>query len=511
MTWEFQSALSDDVHRLLARDGEVAWGIDHEGFDANDPAVLGCAEVELPAGPKTLLLMAPLQGGLVLDVVRAYQGLTEGELCTFFLGIIDDLRESAEARSRLDLAAFGLDSEGRPRIVPGVRRQVADSSRRAVGEMLYHACFGRRWTECLLPVNIALSEVSAPLRSLVAELFDEARTSSSLTDTLAEVGQALRRLTPPSALPLIPADHDIDPGRALTARLRAADGHPAHRPEAEKPTAEPSETSTQSLALQLRAASRRKSEAGREPTSCGAGSQSRTKGHRGDRHRSRAGDAGRVRSSSPRGELLRRERRAVMAGGARRRTVVTRIREVSLPKPILRPGRFAVIAAVVLTVLGGIIMVRTWGGTSTASTTTAEEHANSDRSESVPEGSEALPDVLDEGEVVRILRNLCDRRAAALSAGDSAALSALTVPDSDAAAADELIDPSTFADSEYTIDLTAITVEAIRETSIVVSALMTASATAGGEDEEFEAKHVAFDLSLSAEEWKVAKVEEVGD
>lgn len=485
MTWEFQSTLSDDVHRLLRRDGEVVWGIDHDGFDAADPTALGCAEVVLPAGPKSLLLTAPLQGGLILDVVRSYQGLTEGELCTFFLGIIDELRESAQARSRLDLAAFGLDGEGRPRIIPGVHRPVADSSRRAVGEMLYHACCGRRWTECLLPVDMALAGVCAPLRSLVADLLDESVASSSLTDILAEVGQALRRLTPPSALPLIPADHDVDPGRALTARLRAANGHPAHRAEAKETAAEPSEAASLSPAARLRAASGRKSGAGRETTGRGSGRRGRDRRPGG--------------------------RRPVREAGAQWRTIAARIREVSLLKSIMRPSRLAVIAAVALTLFGGLIMVRTWGGTPPASTATAEHEPVSDRSESASEDSEAQPDAMGEDEVVGILKDLCDRRAKALSAGDSTALAALTVPDSEAAAADELIDPGAFADSEYTIELTGITVEAITETSIVVSAQMTASARNGGEDEEFEAKHVAFELGLDAEEWKVAKVEQVGD
>jgi hypothetical protein len=56
-------------------------------------------------------------------------------------------------------------------------------------------------------------------------------------------------------------------------------------------------------------------------------------------------------------------------------------------------------------------------------------------------------------DVTSVLEELCESRATALSKGDEAALKALTVPESAAAAADELIDLSTYADSDYSIDV----------------------------------------------------------
>src|SRR5699024_7386620 len=50
-----------------------------------------------------------------------------------------------------------------------------------------------------------------------------------LRQALAEVADSMRRLAPPAALPLVPADRDVDPEAALTARLRAPAGHPPSR------------------------------------------------------------------------------------------------------------------------------------------------------------------------------------------------------------------------------------------------------------------------------------------
>src|SRR5699024_2027671 len=48
---------------------------------------------------------------------------------------------------------------------------------------------------------------------------------------------SMRRLAPPAALPLVPADRDVDPEAALTARLRATAGHPPSRGSGESAVA----------------------------------------------------------------------------------------------------------------------------------------------------------------------------------------------------------------------------------------------------------------------------------
>ena len=114
MTWELQAQISDDVYRVSGPSGEAVWGIDNDSFDVDDPQALGTAEVELPTGRRSLLLVPTLPGGLVLDVVRAYQGLTDAELCTLFLGIVTELRGCSCPEQRLSLKAFALEAAGRP-------------------------------------------------------------------------------------------------------------------------------------------------------------------------------------------------------------------------------------------------------------------------------------------------------------------------------------------------------------------------------------------------------------
>ena len=89
MTWKFQATIADDIHRVVDSDGRSAWGVVHNDFDSDHPRVLTLTEVALPSGARSLLIVPASPGGLVLDVVRAYQGLTEPELCTLFLGIVD--------------------------------------------------------------------------------------------------------------------------------------------------------------------------------------------------------------------------------------------------------------------------------------------------------------------------------------------------------------------------------------------------------------------------------------
>ena len=165
MTWELQSPVSDDIYRLVNEQGRTLWGVAHRGFDVDHPQALGFVEVALPSGPTSLLLVEPFAGGFVLDAVRSYQGLVEGELRTLFLGIVDELLSSSDAQSRLCLECIGLDADGHPRIIPGISRTQSSSMRFAVGEMIYHAAYGRPWAQSPLPVTVALSDFSQPVQT----------------------------------------------------------------------------------------------------------------------------------------------------------------------------------------------------------------------------------------------------------------------------------------------------------------------------------------------------------
>ncbi|MGC2942116.1 MULTISPECIES: hypothetical protein [unclassified Brevibacterium] len=465
MTWEFQATIADDIHRLLDSGGRSAWGVVHRGFDADDPRVLAITEVALPNGARTVLIVPASPGGLVLDVVRAYQGVNEAELCTLFLGIIEELRTCADPDKRLTLSAFALDADGRPVIIPGVSAPIAMTPRRAVGEMIYHAVYGRPWAEVLLPINLALAESSSSLRSLVADLLDDASSDIGLDSALAEAAESLRTLDRPAALPLVPAESQTAPESALTARLRAASGHSPDRNSGQD-----TGRSTGAPAPPLRA--------GRvSPLRAGAKSSRRSR-----------------REPAARSSLLRTALRAVDA-------LSSRLRAAEASRVV---GRRTLLigAAVCLTLLGGVAVWSSWANTTAVS------------GEEIPSGGEAhssdeQTSSLGVPEVTGVLEDLCESRARALSDGDAAALQALSVPESSAAAADELIDPSAFTGSDYSIDVEDVEIVTAEEDRVVASALMRSSAGSGDALQEFAAQTVEFELERVEGAWLVAEVREI--
>ncbi|SDS71617.1 hypothetical protein SAMN04489752_2337 [Brevibacterium siliguriense] len=464
MTWEFQTTIADDIHRIVDTDGRGAWGVVHNDFDVDDPRVLALAEVALPNGVRSLLVVPASPGGLVLDVVRAYQGLTEAELCTLFLGIIEALQTCTRPEDRLTLSAFALDADGRPVTIPGVSASMATTPRRAVGEMIYHAVYGRPWAEVLLPVDLALTESSAALRSLVNDLLDDTASDIGLNSVLAEAADSLRTLDRPAALPLVPAESATAPEAALTARLRVASGL---RPSRETTEAVGSTPGSPAPSLHS---------GGVSPLRAGARNSRRyRRGRRQPDGRRRLLNTGNSLWTRLRGSELRR-----MFG---RSTLLIGV-------------------AVSLTLLGGIIV---WASLSNYAGVRGEGASAAQDADSSPEPTQDL----SVEEVTGILEELCRSRAKALGDGDAAALQALTVPESAAAAADELTDPAAFADSDYSIGVEDVEIVAIDDDGVVASALMHSSAGSGGALQEFAAHTVEFELQRVEGRWLVAEVREV--
>lgn len=494
MTWELQGPVSDDIHRVMNRQGRTLWAVDHHGFDTDHPEALGAAEVDLPTGTASLLLVKPLAGGLILDTVRSYQGLVEGELCTLFLGIIDELRTSSDAQSRICLESIGLDATGRPRIIPGISRTSPSSTRFAIGEMLYHAAYGRPWEQSPLPVSIALPDCSAALQALVAQLLDETATDTGLHDTLDEVSAALRRTGTASALPLLPAERDLDPGHALTARLRAA-----------KTLTAPSIPET--TAPETPAGVRRTAQS---PKNSNAAAVMSAAG------RLRAASREGVRSRSQR---RREERVPLLTRLASSLTAGCRSLAQSLPtmgrRPRVRPPgpRTWVLLAVVLTVLGGAVMVRSWNSGETAASMSSSPNVSpasgedpAGRQSDPPSGAEGM----SERQVIDVLKELCQKRATALRDGDEQALAALTVPDSAAAAADELLNLQDFVGHDYMIDVDDPVITEQTDQRILITAHMSTSVSVEGEESAFVPSFVEFELVVHEGKWRILTVTELG-
>ncbi|WP_350271363.1 hypothetical protein AAFP32_08015 [Brevibacterium sp. CBA3109] len=478
MTWELQGPVSDDIHRLVNGQGQTLWGVVHRGFDADHPEALGVADVDLPTGPASLLLVRPLAGGLVLDAVRSYQGLVEGELSTLFLGIVDELRGSSDPQTRLCLESIGLDADGRPRIIPGISRTSPSSTRFAIGEMIYHAAHGRPWEQSPLPVSIALPDCSQTLQTLVAQLLDASSTDSGLHDTLDEVSAALRRTGTPSALPLLPAERDLDPGQALTARLRAAKAPAVAGPDTTAVTARSPET--RGAAGRLRAASR--------------------EGVRGQGLRRNRGSA----------SLLSGMWSLLATGG---RSLLERLPIADRrPRNLVSGPRTWVLLAVLMTILGGAVMIRSWGSEGTAASVSSPEHVSPTSVESPAQRTSAAngdAGEMSDSQILALLDDLCQKRSDALSTGDDQALAALTVPDSAAAAADELIDLNVFIGNDYTIDLDDTVIRESTDHHILIDARMSTSVTAEGEESGFAPTHVEFELVPHENAWKVLAVTEI--
>lgn len=178
----------------------------------------------------------------------------------------------------------------------------------------------------------------------------------------------------------------------------------------------------------------------------------------------------------------------------------TRLLAVDLQRAFGRRTLFIGVA-VCLTVLGGIVVWSSWSSTSAVSGEEASSAEGADRS---PEAT-STPSADD---VTAVLEELCESRAAALSNGDEAALKALTVPESAAAAADELIDLSTYADSDYSIDVEDVVIVAADDDRVVASALMRSSGGTGADLVEFAEQTVEFELHRVEGAWLVAEVRE---
>lgn len=178
----------------------------------------------------------------------------------------------------------------------------------------------------------------------------------------------------------------------------------------------------------------------------------------------------------------------------------TRLRAVDL-KRVFGRSTLLIGLTVCLTVLGGIVAWSSWSSSAAVSGEEASSAKGADRS---PEAT-STPSADD---VTAVLEELCASRAAALSHGDEVALKALTVPDSAAAAADELIDLSAYADSDYSIDVEGVVIVAADDDRVVASALMRSSGGTGADLVEFAEQTVEFELHRVEGTWLVAEVRE---
>lgn len=175
------------------------------------------------------------------------------------------------------------------------------------------------------------------------------------------------------------------------------------------------------------------------------------------------------------------------------------------------PRAWAVVA-VIMTVIGGAVMVRSLSSEDTAASVSSPQDVSQGQS-STPTSERTPPhddaDAMSDSQILAHLNDLCQKRSEALSAGDDEALAALTVPDSSAAAADELLDLHAFVGNDYTIELDDPVIENRTDHRILVDARMSTSVTTSGEASAFEPAHVEFELERHADTWKILEVTEI--
>lgn len=483
MTWRYHVTVADQIHRLIADDGETCWGVDGVRGDDGCPGVVGRAQVHLPEGPVELLLVEPLTGGLVLDLIRSYGGLTEAEIRTLVLGVADELapRNGRDAcAQRLSLACFGLDSTGRPRIIPGLCADAPRGTRAAVGEMLYHAAAGRPWSTSLEPVDLAFGEFSPAFRELVATLLTGEDGGSTAADVLDEVVDVLRRGVAPAPLPLLPIERDLDPGASLTARLRM---ETARRDEAgtlAKVGKDPIRSGDEGVAGAREAA----------PPSEGRGIASRLRAITG--------------VPTPSTLTTGRKHRY------RKDTHGRRIHWTGLFERVERRGLTNALLASGLVTVGITLAALTWTPVETVGGAVPGTPVSDEGTTVSSRVTET-----DDTDVQSLLERLNERRIQALQGADRAALDALTVPDSSAAAADELLDLEDYAGHRLSIGLSHVSVMARSATAIVVRATMTSGAAQGMETTDgspsARGHRVEFDLRIVDSEWRVNEVRRVAE
>lgn len=117
---------------------------------------------------------------------------------------------------------------------------------------------------------------------------------------------------------------------------------------------------------------------------------------------------------------------------------------------------------------------------------------------------------MSERQVIDVLKELCQKRATALRDGDEQALAALTVPDSAAAAADELLNLQDFVGHDYMIDVDDPVITEQTDQRILITAHMSTSVSVEGEESAFVPSFVEFELVVHEGKWRILTVTELG-
>ncbi|GAA1360429.1 hypothetical protein [Brevibacterium luteolum] len=410
-----------------------------EGTRASDVASVDGQPAHVLGQPRQAggngLIVPRFHGGLLVDALRSYAGLTLGQTLAVLGACLEALcaaPEPSSGRLRCHRSAFGVDDAGAIHLVPGHTVPVESVSSEAVefGQLAYLCLTGLTWEEHGVPVPDLTPAVPEPLAGIIIELLEAEpgggpAPGPELLTRLAAMGE-------PEQIPFVPVEAEVSVSEAVTAQLRV----------------------DASVASALTG----RYERSREHTT---GGQREKRAHRVEDNTTGSG-IGRLRAAaghSGRDRMRRKDSTQHTAATRRKRQQKrparqerdTGSRALRLPRlPLNRTMLIGAAAALVLSLSGialltGLIDPR---GEAVAPGS-AGHNPPSDQATEGPAATTASGPENPKDAFAALTR----RREQAYHLGDAAALAELTVAGSPAAAADGAADVEAFQGSDISIDI----------------------------------------------------------
>ena len=169
------------------------------------------------------LIVPRFHGGLLVDALRAYAGLTLGQTLAVLGACLEALSVApapSSGRLRCHRRAFGVDAAGAINLVPGhtVPAESVPSEAVEFGQLAYLCLTGLTWEEHGVPVPDLVPAVPEPLAGIIIQLLEAEPGSGpplgpDLLASLAAIGQ-------PEQIPFVPVEAEVSVSEAVTAQLR---------------------------------------------------------------------------------------------------------------------------------------------------------------------------------------------------------------------------------------------------------------------------------------------------
>lgn len=410
------------------------------------------------------LIVPRFHGGLLVDALRSYAGLTLGQTLAVLGACLEALCAApapSSGRLRCHRRAFGVDDAGAIHLVPGHTVPVESVSSEAVefGQLAYLCLTGLTWEEHGVPVPDLIPAVPEPLAGIIIQLLEAEPGSGpplgpDLLASLAAIGQ-------PEQIPFVPVEAEVSVSEAVTAQLRVdasvasalTDRYEHSRPRSadrrEGQTRRDDDSARRSGIGRLRAAAghsaRDRLHRRRRDSTSRPAAQRRT--HR----QTPRTQQGRGAAARARGAAARARGAATRSSSTESRLSSTGSRAFRLPRLPLNWVTLIGVAAALLLSLSGIALLT--GLIDPGSQAAAPVSARHSPPGTAATDAAAATTASGPDDPKDAFAALTRRREQAYHLGDAAALAELTVAGSPAAAADGAADVEAFQGSDISIDI----------------------------------------------------------